>query len=138
MSERLAHTLASLHALLASEGYLAHAEGVREAQRALDQSSAAVCTQLASNAFWGGPGAISDIGFSREWVPPHAPPETLAALRARDEDAVNAANRRLDELIAALAEDFAATCTGKVHPSWIERASYLGRVHGEWAERRAR
>ena len=126
MSAQLVQTLASLHALLIAEGYLTHAEGVSEAQRALEQSTDAVCASLASNAFWGGPGSVWEIGFSREWVPPGAPGETIAALRARDDEAVIAANHRLAELIVDLSEEFSATCMGRVDQSWIQRASDLG------------
>ncbi len=134
MSTSLAQTLASLHALLTAEGYLAHAQGVHEAQRALEQSDDAVCSTLASNAFWGGPGAIWEIGFSREWFPADAPVDMVAALRARSDDAVNAANHRLAELVVKLSDEFATTCAGHVHPSWIERATYLGSVHKNWIE----
>jgi hypothetical protein len=128
MSEALSHTLAALVALLTSEGYSAHAEEVERARQTLGASEQETCHILASNAFWGGPGAIWEISFSKEWQPGGIDQQLSQDLRNRNDAEVSASNRQLATLIVSLSQEFSQHCAHHVDPTWIERASFLGRT----------
>jgi hypothetical protein len=128
MSAALSHTLAALATLLNSEGYSAHAEEVEHARQTISVSEQEGCLVLASNAFWGGPGAIWEITFSKEWQPGGIDPHLSQRLRDRSDAEVTAANRQLATLVVALSQNFSQTCAHHVDPTWTERAAFLGRA----------
>lgn len=131
MTERLDQTLAALSAFLTSEGDVVRAKHVEQTRMKLKASSQGACVHLASNAYWGGPGAIWETVYSADWQPPECEASLREQLRNRTDDEVAAANRKLNALVSALADEFSIVCKDCVDSSWIERASYLGEIQKE-------